>query len=92
LRLQAARQNEGESPKEFAVRCRVLCQKTVMFSPDPQIQNIYVLGAELRLLAVFMSSPSGQPGQQVCVLLLKILSEAVQIATTFYEAQTQDKS
>jgi hypothetical protein len=47
---------EGDSLQEFADRCRMLRQKTVTFSPDPQIQNIHVMDAEQRLLAVFIQS------------------------------------
>jgi hypothetical protein len=84
-------QNRGESPQEFADRCRALCQRTILFSSDPSVQSIYAMDAERRLLAAFISGLSGQSGQQVRFALPKTLSEAIQITTTVYEAQSQEK-
>jgi hypothetical protein len=49
------------------------------------------MNVERRLLAAFISGLSGQPGRQVRFALPKTLSEAIQIATTVYEAQSQEK-
>jgi hypothetical protein len=91
LQLQTAKQVRGESLQDFADRCRTLCQKTILFSSDPSVRNIYAMDAERRLLTAFISGLSGQPGQQVCFALPKILSKAIQIATTVYKAQSQGK-
>jgi hypothetical protein len=58
LQLQTVKQIRGENPQEFADRRRALCQKTILFSPDPQVQNIYAMDAERRLLAAFVSGLS----------------------------------
>lgn len=49
LQLQTVKQNRGKSAREFLDAGRVWCQKTVLFSSDLQVQNIYAVDTEYRL-------------------------------------------
>jgi hypothetical protein len=58
-KLQTARQKNGESPQEFADRCRGLDQKILCMTGDPVAQRIHRENAERVLLASFVSDLVG---------------------------------
>ena len=58
-KLQTARQKNGESPQEFADRCRGLDQKILCKTGDPVAQRIHRENAERVLLASFVSDLVG---------------------------------
>jgi hypothetical protein len=91
LQLQTARQRPSETPLEFADRCRSLAQKTVQKVENPMMQKCQLEQAERMLLAAFMSGLLGNPGQQVRFRMPTTLQKALQIATTVYEAEKQEK-
>ena len=88
-KLQTARQKKGESPQEFADRCRGLAQKTLCKTDDPVAQrtSIHRENAERMLLACFVSGLVGTPGTEVRYANIQSLSEASRIAISVQEAE-----
>ena len=64
-RLQTARQAKGESPQEFADRCRGLAQKVMNRTDEALAQRVHHENAERMLLASFSSGLTGTAGRQV---------------------------
>ena len=64
-RLQTARQAKGESPQEFADRCRGLAQKVMSTTDDPLAQRVHRENAERMLLGSFSSGLTATAGRQV---------------------------
>jgi len=89
--LQMARQKQGESPQDFADRCRSLAQKTVPRVEDPVTQRIYYEQAERMLLASFTSGLLNTVGRQVRYALPKTMDEALKIAITVNQAEIQER-
>ena len=90
-RLQTARQAKGESPQEFADRCRQLAQKVMSKTNDPIAQRIHRENAERMLLTGFISGLSGTPGRQVRYSNPQSLGEALKIALSVQEAEKQER-
>jgi len=61
-KLQTARQKKGESPQEFADRCRGLAHKILCKAGDPVAQRIHRENAERMFLVSFVSGLVGTPG------------------------------
>jgi len=92
MKLQTARQKKGESPQEFADRCRGLAQKILCKTDEPVEQRIHQENAERMLLASFVSGLYGTPGTQIRYGNIQSLSEALRIATAFQEAENKSGS
>lgn len=90
-RLQTARQAKGESPKEFADRCRGLAQKVMAKTDDPLAQRVHRENAERMLLASFVSGLTGTPGRQVRYANPQTIDEALKIALSVQEAEKQER-
>jgi hypothetical protein len=90
--LQSAKQRKDESPQEFADRCRNLAYKTVPKVEDPVQQKWHYEQAERMLLASLISGLSGEVGKFTRFNLPVNMSEALKIATTVNQAQTDDRS
>jgi len=91
-KLQTARQKKGESPQEFADRCRGLAQKILCKTGDPVAQRIHRENAERMLLASFVSGLVATPRTQVRYANVKSLSEASRIAISVQEAESKSGS
>ena len=89
--LQMARQKKGETPQEFADRCRNLAQRTVPQVEDAALQKLYHEQAERMLLASFTSGLTGTPGRQVRFAMPKSVDEALKIAITVEQAERQER-
>jgi hypothetical protein len=89
--LQSAKQREDESPLDFADRCRNLAYKTVPIVEDSVQQKWHYEQAERMLLASFTSGLSGEVGKFTRFNLPTNMSEALKIATTANQAQTEDR-
>jgi hypothetical protein len=87
VQLQTARKMANETPRQLADRYLFLTQRTVKKVEDPILQKCHVDQADIMLLAAFMSGLIGNPGQQVRFKMPQTLEEALQIATTVYEAE-----
>ena len=59
MELQTARQSKGESPREFADRCRAVANKVMCKVDDPAAQRIHRENAERMMLASFLAGLSG---------------------------------
>jgi hypothetical protein len=90
VQLQTARKMANGAPRELADRCLFLAQRTVKKVEDPILQKCHVDQAGRMLLAAFISGLIGNPGQ-VRFKMPQTLEEALQIATTAYEAEIQEK-
>jgi len=90
-RLQTARQAKGESPQEFADRCRGLAQKVMARTNDPQAQRVHRENADRMLLASFVSGLTGTPGRQVRYANPQTLEQALKIALSVQEAEKQER-
>jgi len=91
MKLQTARQKKGESPQEFADRCRGLAQKILCKTNDPVAQRMHRENAERMLLISFVSGLSGTPRVQVRYASVKSLPEALRIAIAVPEAKTKER-
>jgi hypothetical protein len=89
--LQSAKQRKDESPQEFADRCRNLAYKTVPKVEHPVKQKWHYEQAERMLLASFSSCLSGEVGKFTRFNLPANMSEALKIATTVNQAETEDR-
>jgi hypothetical protein len=89
LQLQMAKQGKSESPREFADRCRAVALQTIPHTDDPAAQRIYSEQAERLLLASFTAGLTGTPGLQVRYHMPTTLEEAIQIAITVGQAESQ---
>jgi hypothetical protein len=92
LQLQTAKQGRSESPKEFADRIRSLALLTIPHTDDPVTQRIYAEQAERMLLASYTAGLTGTPGLQVRYRMPTTLEEAVQIATSVGQAESQERA
>ena len=86
-----ARQKQGESPQDFADRCRSLAQKTIPRVEDPVTQRINYEQAERMLVASFSSGLLNTVGRQVRYALPKTMDEALKIAITVNQAEIQER-
>jgi hypothetical protein len=86
-----ARQKKGETPQEFADRCRSLAQRMVPQVENPALQKLYYEQAERMLLARFMSGLTGTTGRQVGFAMPKSVDEALKIAITVEQAEMQER-
>jgi hypothetical protein len=91
MQLQSARQKKGETPQEFADRCRGLAQKTIVQVDDPVLQKFHYEQAERMLLASFSSGLTGMPGRQVRYARPSSMTEALQIAIFVHQAEAQEQ-
>jgi hypothetical protein len=71
-KLQTARQKKGESPQEFADRCRGLAQKILCKTNDPVAQRRHRENAERMLLASFVSGLFGTAGNQADIEMFSL--------------------
>jgi hypothetical protein len=92
LQLQTAKQGRSESPKEFADRIRSLALLTIPHTDDPVTQRIYAEQAERMLLSSYIAGLSETPGLQVRYRMPTTLEEAVQIATSVGQAESQERT
>jgi len=65
MELQTARQSKGESPREFADRCRAVANKVMCKVDDPAAQRIHRENADRMMLVSFVAGLSGVVGTQV---------------------------
>jgi hypothetical protein len=79
-RLQTARQAKGETPQEFAGRCKGLAQKVMVKTDDPLAQRVYCENAERMLLATFISGLTRTPGRKVRYANPQTLGQALKIS------------
>jgi hypothetical protein len=86
-KLQDAKQERGESVREFADRCRRLCQKTIRNVADEATQRMINEEAERRLVAAYINGLTGIVGQLVRFRMPHTLEEAVQVAVTVNNAE-----
>jgi hypothetical protein len=90
-RLQTAREAKGETPQEFADRCKGLAEKVMVKTNDPLAQRVHCENAESMLLATFISGLTGTPGRQVRYANPQTLGQALKIALSFQEAEKQER-
>jgi hypothetical protein len=90
-RLQTTRQSNGESPQEFADRCRQLDQKVMSNTNDPLALRVHRENAERMHLAPFISGLYETPGRQVHYSNPQSLGQALKIALSVQEAEKQDR-
>jgi hypothetical protein len=88
--LQSAKQRKDESPQEFADRCRNLAYKTVPKVEDPVQQKWHYEQVERMLLASFISGLGREVGKFTRFNLPTNMNDALKIATTVNQAQTED--
>jgi len=69
--LQMERQKNGETPQEFADRCRSLAQRTAPQVETPQLQKLDYEQAEKNAACQFSSGLMGTAGKQFRFSLLK---------------------
>jgi hypothetical protein len=90
-RLETSKQAKGESPQEFADRCRGLAQKVTSRTDDPLDQRVHRENAEMMLLASFISGLAGTPERQVGYSSPRTLEEVLKIALSVQEAEKQER-
>jgi hypothetical protein len=90
-RLQTARQTKGESPQEFADRCRHLAQKVMSTTNDPLALRVHSEKVERMLLSAFISGLSGTPGRMVRFSNPLCLGQALKIALSVQETEKQER-
>jgi hypothetical protein len=86
-----ARQKKGETPQEFADRCRYLAQRTVTQVENSELQKLYYKQSERMLLASFTSGLTRTPGRQVRFAMPKSLEETPKVAITVDRAELQER-
>jgi len=91
MQLQTAQQRKGESPREFADRCRALPNKVMCKVGDPAAQRIHRENADRMMLASFVSGFSGVVGTEVRYQAPRDIGQAVSLALAVQEAQKQQK-
>ena len=91
MQLQRARQRKGESPREFADRCRALANKVMCKVDDPAAQRIHRENADRMMLASFVAGLSGVVGTQVRYEAPRDIGQAVSLALAVHEAEKQEK-
>jgi hypothetical protein len=89
--MQSAKQRKDESPQEFADRWRNLAYKTVLNVEDPVQQKWHYEQSERMPLASFISGLGGEAGKFTRFNLPTNMSDALKIATTVNQAQTEDR-
>ena len=91
MKLHTARRNRGESPQDFADRCRALVQKIVCKFDDPVAQRVHHENVERMLLASFLTGLEGTPGKQTRYANPQTVGEALKIALSMKEAEKQER-
>jgi hypothetical protein len=91
MQLQTAKQQKHETPREFLDRCRSLAMNTVPKVEDPVLQKFHYDQAQRMLLSTFIAGLVGNPGQMCRFQMPATVDLALQIATTVFEAEAQEK-
>jgi hypothetical protein len=91
MQLQTARQRKGESPRDFADRCRSLANKVICKVDDPVAQRIHRENADRMMLASFVAGLKGVVGTQVRYAAPKDIQRAISLALSVEEAEKQEK-
>jgi hypothetical protein len=86
-----ARQEKGESPQDFAHRCRSFGHRTVPQVENGEMQKLYHEQAERMLLAIFTSDLTGKLGRQVRIIRPEWFEEALKITITVEHAERQER-
>ena len=80
--FQMARQRKDENPEEFADRLRNLNKITMIKAETSEPRRILHVGAERRLLTIFVAGLEGLPGDQVRIQMPTNMEHAICIAIT----------
>jgi len=91
MQLQTAKQQKHETPREFLDRYRSLALNTVPKVEDPLLQKFHYDQAQRMLLSTFIAGLVGNPGQMCRFQSPATVDLALQIATTVFEAEAQEK-
>ena len=91
MQLQTAKQQKGESPRDFADRCRSLANKVMCKIDNPVAQRIHRENADRMKLASFVAGLKGVVGTQVHYTAPKDIRQAISLALSFEEAEKQEK-
>ena len=91
MRLQTAKQQKDETPREFLDRCRSLAMNTVPKVEDPLLQKFHYDQAQRMLLSTFIAGLSGNLGRQVRFQMPSTVDLALQFTITVFEAKAQEK-
>ena len=91
MQLQTAKQQKHETPREFLDRCRSLAMNTVPKVEDPVLQKFHYNQAQRMLLSTFIAGLVGNLGQMCRFHMPATVDLALQIATTVFEAEAQEK-
>jgi hypothetical protein len=86
-----ATQKSGETPQEFANRCRSFAQRMLPQVENPQFKKLYYEHAKRMLLSSFSSGLVRTAGKQVRFSLPKTLDEALKISITVDQAELQER-
>jgi len=87
----ADRQRKGESPREFADRCRTLANKVMCKVNDLVAQRIHRENADRMMLASFVAGLKGVVGTQVRYAAPRKFWQAISLALCVEEAEKQEK-
>jgi len=79
MQFQTARQRKGESPREFADKCRSLANKVIVKVGDPAAKRIHRENAD-HMMASFVAGLSGVVGTQVRYQVPRYIGHAVSLA------------
>jgi len=91
MQLQTARQRNGESPREFADRCRAIANKVMCKVDDPAAQRVHRENDDRIMLASFVAGLSGVVGTQERYQAPRYTGQAVSLALAVHEAEKQEK-